>query len=132
TAGFFDCPRCGKLVCEQGCWNFESCRCRECEESNVPLLRAERSWWDRQTGPRVRQGRCQLCLTQAEKTDLRTCRRCGRLYCRSCWDVANGQCRSCLWTIPGIPDRARKYLIPEETTGRAMRPQRSGRMTGDR
>lgn len=126
TAAFFDCPRCGRVVCEQQCWNFESCRCRSCEETNVPILNQERAWWDRRLGPRIRQGRCQLCLTPAANTDLRTCHQCGRLYCRACWDASNGQCRSCLWTIPGLPERLRKYLIPDEVPNRPRsRPARN-------
>lgn len=121
TAGSFDCPRCGKIACEQHCWNFDGCRCRRCEETSVPILSGERVWWDRYVGPRIRQGRCQLCITSADKADLRTCRQCGRAYCRGCWDSVNGQCRTCLWIIPGIPGRLRKYLVVDDLPSKPQR-----------
>jgi hypothetical protein len=130
TAKFFDCPRCGKIACEQHCWNFEGCRCRRCEETNVPVLSGERTWWDRHMGPRIRQGRCQLCMASAEKADLRTCQQCGRAYCRSCWDAVNGQCRRCLWIIPGLSPRVRKYLVVDDSqTVRRRAPRTTYRST---
>jgi hypothetical protein len=124
-AGFFDCPRCGKIVCEERCWNFDGCQCGRCEETNVPVLNMDKTWWERQLGPRIRRGRCQLCMTPADKTDLRNCGRCGRPYCRTCWDAVNGQCRSCLWIIPGIPVRLMKYLVADEFEPRTQRASRA-------
>jgi hypothetical protein len=99
----FDCPRCGLEVCDESCWNFEHRRCRMCEENHVPILPAQSQWWDRQLGPRVHQGRCQLCMASPEQADLRICSHCHRPQCRDCWDQANGECSRCGWTMPNLP-----------------------------
>ncbi|MGA2136814.1 MAG: hypothetical protein ABSH50_31370 [Bryobacteraceae bacterium] len=112
----FTCPRCGMLVCDRGCWVFEGCRCRRCEEHRVPILSTDPRWWEAQLGPRFRQGKCQLCQTAAEKTDLRACRRCGRPYCRKCWDSANGQCSHCAWTIRDLPKRLEAFVSRSDET----------------
>ena len=107
----FACPRCGLLVCDQTCWVFEYSRCRLCEQNRVPVFSADGRWWDRQLGPRSQQGRCQLCMTPAGEADLRNCRKCGRPQCRECWDLANGQCNRCQWTVEDLPEALRVYLI---------------------
>ncbi len=73
----FACPRCPFRVCDS-CWVFERIRCRLCEKNHVPVLLGDGKWWDKQLGPRVAYGRCQLCMTPAGETDLRACRHCGR------------------------------------------------------
>lgn len=125
TSTAFDCPRCGLVVCEQSCWSFHDCRCTQCEKQKVPILSTDRSWWDTHLGPRIWQGRCQRCQTGAEEADLRTCVRCGRRYCRKCWDRANGQCSHCLWTIPALPERLKKYVVRFDTQTRSSRAGRT-------
>jgi len=107
----FQCPRCGLLVCEQHCWSFEHCRCHLCEQNRVPVLPPDGRWWDKQLGPRSSYGRCQLCMTEAEETDLRVCGKCGRPQCRDCWDFANGQCSRCQWTIADLPEPLRAFAV---------------------
>jgi hypothetical protein len=120
----FACPRCGLLVCDQTCWVFEFSRCRLCEQNRVPVFPADGRWWDRQLGPRSQQGRCQLCMTPAGETDLRNCRKCGRPQCRECWDLANGQCNRCQWTVEDLPEALRVYVIHPPA---AVAGQRSSR-----
>ena len=105
----FTCPRCELVVCDN-CWVFESIRCRLCQENKVSIFPPDGRWWDRQLGPKVDYGRCQLCLTPAAEADLRACRKCGRPQCRDCWDDANGQCSRCHWTIEDLPEGLRRYL----------------------
>jgi hypothetical protein len=107
----FACPRCGLTVCDHTCWVFETSRCRLCEQNRVPIFTSDGRWWDRQLGPRMPQGRCQLCQTPAPEADLRPCRKCGRPQCRECWDAANGQCSRCQWTIEDLPDSLRPYIL---------------------
>ena len=99
----FRCPRCTQQVCEETCWNFEHRRCALCLEQRVPVLPIESSWWTRVTGPRATQGRCQVCLTAADQTDLRACPRCRRPQCRDCWDFRNGECARCNAALPDLP-----------------------------
>ena len=108
----FACPRCGLVVCDQGCWNFDHCRCRLCEQNKVPILTSDGRWWDKQLGPRVTYGRCQLCLAESQETDLRACPNCGRPQCRACWDSANGHCTRCRWILPDLPPQLRVYMVP--------------------
>jgi hypothetical protein len=117
----FNCPRCGLLVCEQNCWSFEHCRCRLCDQNRVPIFTPDGRWWDKQFGPRSSYGRCQLCLTAGDATDLRVCGKCGRPQCRECWDFSNGQCSRCQWTVADLPEALREYVIP------SARAERSGR-----
>ncbi len=107
----FQCPRCGLEVCEQYCWSFDHCRCRLCEENRVPLFTPDGRWWDHQFGPRSSYGRCQLCMTPAEDTDLRVCGKCGRPQCRDCWDFSNGQCSRCQWTVEDLPESLRAFAV---------------------
>lgn len=101
----FECPRCGMMVCDSECWAFGLLRCRLCEHNKVPILTPDGRWWDKQFGPRVNYGRCQICQTPAAETDLRACRRCGRPHCRDCWDFANGECSHCDWVIDDLPSQ---------------------------
>jgi hypothetical protein len=104
------CPRCGLVVCDSGCWVHEHCRCRLCEDNRVPIFPPEGRWWDQRLGPRMRQGRCQLCLAEAAGADLRPCGKCGRAQCRPCWDFHNGQCSRCGWLMEGLPEALRVYM----------------------
>lgn len=115
----FTCPRCGLTVCDHTCWVFETSRCRLCAQNRVPIFTPDGRWWDRQLGPRMAQGRCQLCQTPAQEADLRACRRCGRPQCRDCWDAANGQCSRCHWTIEDLPDSLRPYILSAPGDDRA-------------
>lgn len=115
----FACPRCGLTVCDHTCWVFENSRCRLCEQNRVPIFTPEGRWWDRQLGPRMSQGRCQLCQTPAQEADLRPCRKCGRPQCRDCWDAANGQCSRCHWTIEDLPESLRPYILTAASEERA-------------
>jgi hypothetical protein len=106
----FSCPRCGLDVCDD-CWVFERCRCRLCEQNQVPVIRQnDTRWRDRQFGPRVSSGRCQVCLTPAGEVDLRACRNCGRCQCIDCWDALNGKCDRCNWIVDDLPDALRPYM----------------------
>lgn len=115
----FPCPRCGLTVCDHTCWVFENSRCRLCEQNRVPIFTPDGRWWDRQLGPRMQVGRCQLCQTPAQETDLRPCRKCGRPQCRDCWDAANGQCSRCHWTIEDLPESLRPYILTAASEERA-------------
>ena len=106
----FLCPRCHLEVCDRDCWDFDNVRCRLCQQNRVPILSADTRWWDDRLGPRLAQGRCQLCLASCSECDLRACRQCGRLQCRACWDAANGRCHHCQWLIPDLPPLLQAYL----------------------
>jgi hypothetical protein len=117
----FECPRCGQTVCDQSCWNFQSSRCRACEQNKVPILSREPAWWERNLGRRIPKGKCQICLTTAVEADLRACQQCARPYCRDCWDASNGQCVHCLWTAAELPARLQRYLLPYDSPTRSTR-----------
>ena len=106
----FRCPRCSMLVCDESCWNFEHRRCSMCLENRVPVLPSGDSWWNRVSGPRSLQGRCQVCLAAGEQADLRQCTRCRRLQCRDCWDFSNGECTRCGQQLPELPDSLRAVV----------------------
>ena len=111
----FQCPRCGLAVCEKSCWNFESLRCRLCDQNRVPIFSANGRWWDRNFGKPTTHGSCQLCRESPDKAELRSCGRCGRAYCRSCWDYQNGHCRRCNWCVAELPERLLAYLSPTQS-----------------
>ena len=121
----FACPRCGLVVCERKCWNFEHSRCALCEQNHVPVLPMEGRWWDQRLGPRSGHGQCQLCKTAAGEADLRACGKCGRPHCRDCWDFSNGQCTRCGWVIPDLPESLKPFMPDqsqqESQTGARMR-----------
>jgi hypothetical protein len=100
----FTCPRCALVVCDESCWSFEHRRCQLCVEHRVPLLSAQKQWWDRVLGPEATQGRCQVCMASFEQSSLCHCGRCRRLQCHDCWDNLNGECARCSWTIPDLPE----------------------------
>lgn len=108
----FNCPRCGLVVCDENCWSFEHRRCQLCVEHRVPLLSAQKQWWDRALGPSAIQGRCQVCLASFQQSDLRPCGRCRRPQCRDCWDNLNGECARCGWTVPGLPESLNLIAAP--------------------
>lgn len=122
----FECPRCGLLVCDQGCWDFDHCRCRLCEQHKVPVFSPDGRWWDKQLGPRTGHGRCQLCQSEAAEVDLRACAKCGRPQCRSCWDYANGQCSRCGWVIGDLPPQLKPYVLPIREPGGAAGRRSAG------
>lgn len=99
----FECPRCSQQVCDETCWNFEHRRCHQCLEQRVPILPVGDNWWMSRTGPRSRNGRCQICLGSAEQVDLRACPNCRRMQCRDCWDFSNGECERCRTPLPELP-----------------------------
>ena len=117
----FECPRCGQTVCDQSCWNFQSSRCRACEQNKVPILGGPPAWWERNLGRRIPKGKCQLCPAPAEEADLRACQQCARPYCRNCWDASTGQCVHCLWTVPELPARLHRYLLLSDSPTRSTR-----------
>ena len=100
----FTCPRCALVVCDESCWSFEHRRCQLCVEHRVPVLPAQKQWWDRVLGPAAVYGRCQVCMASFEQSDLRHCGRCRRPQCRDCWDNLNGECARCGWALPDLPD----------------------------
>lgn len=106
----FRCPRCSQQVCEQTCWDFEHRRCHLCLEQRVPILPIETSWWTRVSGPRMAQGRCQVCQITAEQADLRACPKCRRPQCRGCWDFLNGECGRCACALPDLPSALRNVI----------------------
>lgn len=116
----FDCPRCGMLVCDRSCWVFEHLRCRLCLQNEVPVFTPDARWWDRQLGPRFHDGQCQLCMTDGAEADLRTCRRCGRPQCRHCWDMNNGECSRCQWTVEELPPALAAYTGPPPAGSRTV------------
>lgn len=107
----FTCPRCAMIVCDENCWSFEHRRCRLCEENGVPILPSMSQWWDRQLGPRAKQGRCQVCMASPEQADLRICSHCRRPQCRTCWDHTNGECSRCGWIIPELPEPLKEIVV---------------------
>jgi hypothetical protein len=108
----FTCPRCALEVCDENCWSFEHRRCQLCMEHRVPLLSAQKQWWDRVLGPTATHGRCQVCMASLEQADLRHCGRCRRLQCRDCWDNLNGECARCGWAIPDLPESLQQITAP--------------------
>ena len=105
-----ECPRCGLIVCDQNCWDFDHFRCRLCETNRVPVFTPDPRWWDKQFGARVEFGRCQVCLAPAAESNLRACRKCGRAACMACWDYNNGQCTHCGWAVPDLPQKLQMYV----------------------
>jgi hypothetical protein len=124
----FECPRCGQTVCDQSCWNYQSSRCRDCEQNKVPILSSDAAWWERNLGCRIPKGKCQICLATAEVADLRACQQCARPYCRDCWDASNGQCGHCFWTARDLPARLQRYVLRYDSPTRSTRrvPPRAG------
>lgn len=107
----FVCPRCQLEVCESRCWDFEKIRCRLCVQNAVPLFPPTRQWWDRNVGPGVTAGRCQLCQAGPEEAELRACPRCGRPQCIECWDDSNGLCARCGWRVQALPESLKTFLV---------------------
>ncbi len=106
----FPCPRCGLMVCEAKCWDFERLRCRLCVQNQVPVFPPEGRWWDRMFGPATQYGRCQLCQATGQDSELRNCPSCGRPQCRQCWDDANGVCARCKWVVSALPEALKGYM----------------------
>jgi hypothetical protein len=108
----FECPRCGMVVCDGECWEFEHLRCRLCEENRVTIFSPGEYWWTKQLGERKPYGKCQLCGGKAEERDLRACVKCGRAQCTECWDYANGECRRCHWVVADLPPQLKALMAP--------------------
>lgn len=106
----FPCPRCGMLVCEAKCWDFERVRCQLCVQNAVPLFPPKKQWWDQNVGLTTKQGKCQRCQVGPEEAELRTCPKCGRPQCLECWDDANGVCTRCQWRVAALPEALKAYL----------------------
>lgn len=106
----FTCPRCGLMVCEARCWDFDRLRCRLCVQNRVPAFPADGRWWDRNFGAATQHGRCQMCQAGADETELRNCPKCGRAQCRECWDDANGACSRCRWVLPALPEALKQFV----------------------
>ena len=106
-----ECPRCGLIVCDRGCWDFDHYRCRLCEDNRVPIFTTDSRWWDKRFGPRVDSGRCQVCLATAAEANLRACGKCGRAQCKACWDYGNGRCTHCGWVISDLPQELKIYVL---------------------
>jgi len=122
-----ECPRCGLTVCDQNCWDFDHYRCRLCETNRVPIFTPDARWWDRQFGPRVEFGRCQVCLTPAAEANLRACGKCGRAECTACWDYGNGQCIHCGWVVSDVPEKLKMYVsAPVQIPGGSSRSSAHG------
>lgn len=117
AGGSFKCPRCSLRVCED-CWNFQSYRCRLCEQNKVPIFGSEAVWWNKQFDLPVPSGRCRLCLAPAAETELRACGGCGRLQCRGCWDYTNGRCAHCNWIVADLPPQLRQLHAAMSPGGR--------------
>ncbi len=106
----FNCPRCGLLVCEERCWDFNKLRCRLCVQNRVPVLAPDGRWWDRTFGPATPHGRCNLCQAGSPEAELRNCPKCGRPQCRDCWDDANGECTRCGWRLAELPAALKTFI----------------------
>jgi hypothetical protein len=106
----FQCPRCEQWICGRpGCWNVNTCRCSDCERIQRPIFPQEETWWKERLGRRTMSGRCSRCQAQGQERDLRQCGLCGWPMCRECWDIENGRCTRCGWTIPNLPEPLRKH-----------------------
>lgn|GEM_PF-845064 len=103
------CPRAEHWVCPK-CWHLESCRCIDCEKLRTPLLELEDdAWWSGRVGGRLRVGQCSSCRRGAVECDLRKCGDCTWPMCIHCWDMENGCCVKCHWTIPNLPESLAMY-----------------------
>lgn len=106
----FTCPRCGLVSCLDH-WVTERVRCMNCEEQDTPWLALLGNvWWDERAGSSIKQGSCASCRSTPqspdvfrERRDIRKCQRCGSLQCRWCWDLNNGECVGCGWSMPELP-----------------------------
>ena len=106
----FQCPRCQQTSCGQH-WVAARLRCTNCEEQDTPWLSLlAPSWWDPRIGPTTNQGMCISCNSTPqspnvfqERRDMRQCQKCGAIQCRWCWDLNNGRCPKCSWTMPDLP-----------------------------
>jgi hypothetical protein len=110
THTYYQCPRCDRMICGRpSCWLGEYYRCSDCERYRVPLFQFDEGWWLRRLGPRIASGRCLRCERDARECDLRRCGRCPWPMCMQCWDLENGRCVRCLWTMPDLPSELGSY-----------------------
>ncbi len=108
TSNHYQCPRCNAVVCAR-CWHADTLRCSDCERLRRPLFPLEDPWWQERLGRRVTHGQCIRCKRGASERDLRQCGKCQWAMCKECWDLENGRCLRCLWTMPGLPRSLRAY-----------------------
>jgi len=103
------CVRCDRIICGRlSCWVADYRRCSDCEKHQVPLFPFCEGWWLKRLGPRTHSGRCLKCERDARECDLRRCGRCPWPMCTQCWDMENGCCLRCRWTMPDLPEPLRK------------------------
>jgi hypothetical protein len=106
------CARCDRMVCSRvGCWVADYRRCSDCEKHQVRLFPLREEWWMKRLGPRADNGRCLKCEREAGECDLRRCGRCPWPMCTECWDMENGRCLRCGWTMPDLPESLRQVSL---------------------
>jgi hypothetical protein len=103
------CARCNRMICGRpDCWIANYRRCADCERHKVPIFPSCEGWWMKRLGPRADNGRCLKCERDARECNLRRCGRCPWLMCTQCWDMENGCCLRCGWTMPDLPESLRR------------------------
>jgi hypothetical protein len=108
THTYYQCLRCDRMICDRpSCWVGEYHRCSDCDKYQVPLFQFNEGWWLKRLGPRNESGRCLRCEKDARECDLRRCGRCPWSMCTQCWDLENGRCIRCFWTMPDLPESLR-------------------------
>ena len=109
TQTFDRCVRCHRMICgRSGCWIANYRRCADCERHQVPMFPSCEGWWIKRLGPRADNGRCLKCERDPREGNLRRCGRCPWLMCTQCWDMENGCCLRCGWTMPNLPESLRR------------------------
>ncbi len=114
----FNCPRCGLMVCDHSCWDFDSSRCKLCMQNGSTDLSA--GW--KMVGPPVGATDHPWPLPTLPGDGRRS--RFARLpkvrtpAVRECWDSANGQCSRCQWAIEDLPESLRPYILTASRAGR--------------
>ena len=104
TRTSYQCARCDRMICGRpSCWVAEYHRCSDCEKHQVRIFPSCEGWWHKRLGPRIDSGRCLKCARDSRECDLRRCGRCPWLMCTQCWDMENGCCIRCRWTMPDLP-----------------------------
>jgi hypothetical protein len=118
------CVRCDRMICGRpGCWVAEYRRCSDCERYRVSLFPRDECWWIQRVGPRIESGRCLKCERDAKEWDLRRCGQCPWPMCTQCWDLENGCCLRCRWTIPDLPKPSVKIVLKQQSRARARSPR---------
>jgi hypothetical protein len=106
------CVRCKRKICGRpGCWVANYRRCGDCERHGVLIFPSCEGWWVKRVGSRADNGRCLKCERNAGQCNLRRCGRCPWLMCTGCWDMENGCCLRCGWTMPDLPESLRTVSL---------------------